>query len=498
MNSARAGIKPDLFLLLTRVRQLLIEQDIECYIVGGLVRDLFLGRETADIDIAVAADALDVAQNVASALGGKYVLLDTVNKIARVVLEKEVAGHWEIDFSTFEGNIEQDLKRRDFTIDAMAIELKRLDDPINFKLIDPLDGLADLRQKLIRAVSDTVFSADAARLLRAVRLAAELNFTIDNNTEALIRRGSQLIKGVAGERNREELLRLLASPHAGRFTFYLDELGLLTSLIPELAVMKGVEQLREHHWDVFNHSLKTVEACDFLLRQNGWEYADKEVLAEVPWMAVIVEYFDREVSYGSTRGLLLKMAALLHDIAKPQTKTIETDGRTRFIGHAKEGAAIAADILQRLRFSTKEIELVQTIVGNHLRPTQMAQEGLPTHRAIYRYFRDTGEAGIGTLFISLADHLATRGPNLDSSNWREHTRLVEYVLAKYLEEESIARPSKLIDGYDIIKLFSLKPGPQVGEILEAVREAQASGEITNRQKALDFVKKLVEKGPADK
>ncbi len=486
-------IKPRASLLLTKVGNFFAEQDVHAYLVGGFVRDVLLGRDTADIDIAVASDALEVAPKVATALGGKYVLLDKANRMGRViVLDKgtpSTRGRWELDFSTFKGNIEQDLARRDFTIDAMAVDLSRLGkDYTDVQLIDPFNGWNDLHQGRIRAVTETAFESDAVRLLRAVRLAAELGFSIDKETETLIRRHSCLIANVASERVREELLRLLAISQAGYFLPYLDELGLLTAMIPELAQTKGIKQPKEHFWDIFDHSIGTVVAVDFVLRQGGWGYANEEVLAAAPWSAVLAQHFDQEVSSGSTRRLLLKLAALLHDIAKPQTRAIEEAGRIRFLGHAKEGAAIAANILERLRFSGKEVKLVETVVRHHLRPGQTSHNGLPSHRAIYRYFRDTGEAGIDILFLSLADHLATRGPDLNLAHWQEHTQMVEYILSQRFQEGSLVVPPKLVDGHDLIDIFGMSPGPKIGEFLEVVREAQASGELTTKEEALSYIR----------
>ena len=483
-------MEPRALLLLTRVSNFLTEQGVRSYLVGGFVRDALLGRNTADIDVAVAADALEIAPRVATALGGRYVLLDEVNRVGRVVLVNEVApsagGQWQLDFSTFQGSIEQDLARRDFTIDAMAVDLEEaINQPC--PLIDPFNGGDDLRQGVVRAVSEVAFKSDAVRLLRAVRLAAELDFSIDNETEALIRRYCHLIADVAGERVREELLRLLATSQSGEFLTYLDKLGLLIAMIPELKQAKGVEQPKEHFWDVFEHSLKTVSAADFLLGQGAWEYAGEEVLAVIPSSAVLSQHFELEVSSGSTRRSLLKLAALLHDVAKPQTKAMD-GGRMRFLGHAKEGAATAVNILERLRFSGREVKVVEAMVRHHLRPTQMGQNAFPTRRAIYRYFRDTGEAGIDILFLSLADHLATRGPNLNLAQWGEHAQIVEYVLAQRFQEESLVTPPKLVDGHDLINIFGMRPGPELGQLLEAVREAQAAGEITTRDEALAYVR----------
>jgi poly(A) polymerase len=493
-GSFRSLIGLEVRSLLDNLSSFLVQRNIESYIVGGFIRDVLLGRDTADIDIAVTSNALDVASEVAAAFGGKYVPLDEINRVGRVILDgrgKSSRGaRLELDFSTFQGTIEQDLARRDFTIDAMAVSLEKFGGRAADIIIDPFNGGEDLRTGVIRAVAGTAFSADAVRLLRAVRLAAELGFRIDKKTETLIQQYSSLIAGVAGERVREELLRLLAVPGTGKFLIYLDELGLLTALFPELAEAKGVEQPREHFWNVFEHSLKTVTAVEFLLGQGAWEYAGEEVLASVPWSPELAEHFDREVSSGSTGKSMLKLAALLHDIGKPQTKAL-ANGRIRFLGHSKEGAATAAAILERLRFSVKEIRLVETEIKYHMRPNQMSQEGLPTRRAIYRYFRDTGEAGLDILFLSLADHLATRGPNLDLTAWKEHTRLVDYVVRQHFEQKNVVQPPKIVDGYDIIRSFGVRPGPEVGEVLEAVREAQASGEVNTREEALELIGRLL-------
>jgi len=486
-------IEPSASLLLTKLSNFLTEQDIQSFVVGGFVRDVLLGRDTSDIDIAIVADALEIAPKVATALGGKYVPLDRINRVGRVILVNKgtpsTKGQWKLDFSTVKDTLEQDLARRDFTIDAIAVDLSQLGkDYTDVPLIDPFNGWNDLQQGTIRTVTETAFESDAARLLRALRLAAELGFSIDKETEALIQHQSYLIARVAGERVREELLRLLAIPQSGQLLPYLDKLGLITAMIPELAQAKGIEQPKEHFWNVFDHSLKTVLAVDFLLRQGTWEYASEEVLAAVPWSAELAQHFDLEVSSGSTRRLLLKLAALLHDVAKPQTKAIDAGGRMRFLGHAKEGAVITAVILERLRFSAKEVKLVETMVRYHLRPGQMSQDGLPSHRAIYRYFRDTGEAGIDILFLSLADHLATRGPQLNMTHWQGHSQTVDYVLTQRFEQEALVVPPKLVDGHDLIDIFGMSPGPKIGEFLERVREAQASGELATREEALSYIR----------
>ena len=504
-GSSACLVKPETALILTSLNNILTELDVKAYVVGGFVRDMLLERQTADIDIALAADALEVAPKVANALGGRFVLLDKVNRVGRVVLTggetAPAGGYWQLDFATFEGNIESDLMRRDFTLDAMAVDLGRIvnqpgrfskdNKTISAEIIDPFNGWDDLCHGVVRVLADATFRDDAVRLLRAVRLSAELGFRLDNTTEALIKRDHHLIGSIAGERIREELLRLLAIPQTGAIMYYLDELGLLTAIIPVLAEAKDVVQPKEHFWDVFQHSLETVAAVDFLLRKGNLAYAGDEILATVPWSPVLAQHFDLAVSHGSNRRMLLKLAALLHDIAKPRTKSVDAAGRMRFLGHAGEGAAVVVDIMEKLRFSAREVKLAALLVEHHLRPGQLSRDGLPSRRAIYRYFRDTGEAGIDVIFLNLADFLAARGPNLNPAPWQEHCRVVAHVMDQRFQEANLVAPPKLISGHDLINTLGMNPGPGMGEALEAVREAQATGEVVTREEALAYIREYL-------
>ncbi len=476
---------------LARLAGFLSREGIQSYLVGGSVRDGLLRRQTGDIDLAVVCEALAVARKVAEDFAGKFVLLDEANKVARVVLP-EVG--WHLDFAEVRGDIEQDLGCRDFTIDAMAIALEQVTGPRSeVQIIDPLGGSRDLERRLVRAVSDSAFQDDPLRLLRAVRLEAELGFTIDGDTESLIKDQCQLISGVSGERVRDELCYILAVPDATPFLRRLDKLGLLMAVMPELEAMKGSTQPKEHYWDVFDHSLETVAAVERLLTAISQQ--QKDILPSASWSSDIAAHFAEEIVVGRSRGGLLKLAALLHDIAKPLTKSIEKNGKMRFLGHGQKGADMVATIMERLRFSSRETKMVSQMVQHHLRPGQLADvEEMPTQRAIYRYFRDTAEVGIDTLFLSLADHLATRGPMLDAEGWQLHLQKTQYILGQWFEEQTTVRPPKLISGHDLMDRFGLTPGPQIGQILEAVREAQAAGEIETREQALAFAEKVLAAG----
>ena len=479
-------IEPEAQSLLIKLSGILKTEDVRAYLVGGFIRDVLLGRDTTDIDIAVNVDVLKIAPQMADSLQGKFVLLDEVNRIGRIIIKD-----WTIDLASFPGDIKDDLARRDFTIDAMAVDLQQLlADGSETVVIDPFDGQTDLDEGIIRLVTPGAFKDDPVRLLRALRLATELDFTLDRKAETELKRAASLIAGVPGERVREELLRVLNHSHGGQVFRDMDKLGLLTALIPELLPLKGVEQPKEHHWDVFEHSINTVSAVDFILHQGVWEYQDVSVLSLVPWTSSMSEYFDQSVNSGSTRKSLVKLAALLHDITKPQTRAFDENGRMRFLGHPETGADVVENILERLRFSAKEIKLATTMVKYHLRPTQMSQDAMPTSRAIYRYFRDVGDAGIDTLYLSLADHLATRGPELLPDQWAYHTQLVAYILKEHVKQKKAA-PLKLVNGNDLIDVFGMKPGAEMGELLESIREAQASGELTTREEALDYVRKYL-------
>ena len=463
--------------------------------VGGAVRDALLGRATGDIDVGVVADAQSVGRQLASSLGGHFVLLDDARDIVRVVVPGGDEVYF-VDLNSISDGLSEDLRRRDFTLDAMAVSL--IDAAAGrpwTDLVDPSSGLSDLRLGVIRAVTPSVFAADPARLMRAPRLAAQLGFKIDPDTRRRIQRDAPLVTKTAPERIRDEMLKLLAEPRATASLRLLDGLGLLCQVLPELDGARGVTQPREHHWDVFDHLVETAGKVETLLQaqpgNNGF------VAAAVPVFESISDHFAEEVSDGHTRLTLLKLAGLLHDIAKPATRTVEGSGRIRFLGHHTEGAEMAVNIMRRLRFSSRGVELVRLMVEHHLRPGQMAQAGeLPTGRAIYRYYRDLGDAAIDTLYLNMADYLAARGPQLRQREWSEHCRVIAHILHEGLERKAPEALPNLINGHDIMKACSLAPGPKVGSLISLVREAQASGEVTTPEEALELVKANLKLGGA--
>lgn len=483
----RARFPDALAPLLARIDALARGRGERAWAVGGSVRDALRGAPMRDVDIAVEGDALAFARLLADALGGHFVELDDEHAIARVVFDDREVRY--IDVAALQGTLEDDLRRRDFTINAMAAPLAGGD------IIDPAGGATDLAAGMVRMTSAGVLDADPLRLMRGVRIASELAFDIDPATMDAIRERAPRVLEAAAERRRDELARILALDDAHGALRLLDDAALLEPLLPDVARGRGVEQPAQYHaYDVLEHNLQAVRAADVLLAPP--RSSPGRWLADAAWAAFgdraawLRAYFDEEMSEGRTRGAMLKLAALLHDVAKPQTKARQADGRIRFFGHADEGAVIAARVMRGLRFSAREVAFVSVLVREHLRPVQLAAAGhAPTRRALYRFCRDLGDAMPAALVLALVDAAAARGPSLTREGWVRQAEYMNGVLVRSQEEEGIVRAPRLLDGHDIMSDLGLTEGPEVGRLLASLREAQATGEVTDRAEALAWVRR---------
>ncbi len=483
-----ARLEPQTRNLLTRLAGLPALQG--AFVVGGTVRDLLLGRPVRDVDLALPGDALAAGRQVARVLNGHFVSLSEERHVARVALDAGPIAC--VDLAALRGGIDDDLRARDFTIGAVALRLAGAGN-----VIDPLGGAADAGARRLRAVSPVVFDDDPLRLLRLARLAVELKLNADDATLDLARAKSSLLPLASPERRRDELVRVCATDDAHGGLRLMDALGLLETEFPEVCAGRGVVQPKEHYYDVFDHALETVRALDGLLGSDEPDASEGDSPGRKPlapvWRALwdafafadLRAHLDDEPVAGRPRRALLKLAGLLHDVAKPQTRAPDATGRIRFFGHAELGAEAAQRIMRRLRFSGREAEYVATLVREHLRPLQLAAPGeRPTRRALSRFFRDTGDASTGLLLLSLADHLAARGPKADERSWRAHVEYLAWVLRSRFEDETLVSPPRLVTGHDVMAELGLEPGPEVGRVLRAIEEAQASGEITTREEAL--------------
>jgi len=476
--------------------------------VGGLLRDLLLGRETRDLDLVPEQDAEEFARSFASEVGGSFVLLDEKNRIYRVVKQKisEKKGKeiFNLDFSQMRGKkIEDDLLLRDFTVDAMAMRLDWIEGNLRIfsrvkrlskLVVDPSGGMIDLKKKLIRKISPRIFDDDPLRLLRGYRLAATLGFAIERETENEIRDKVDLVKGAARERVRDELFKILSTPQSYRYIRRLQRVGLLTKIIPEIEVMKEKPENYYHREGLWGHTLETLKSMEEIL---------SSLVKLFPGMSrKLIAHLDEKISGEVERRTLLKWAAIFHDIGKPKTVRRE-EGRVRFFGHEEAGTSLVVEIMERLRFSNKAIKVVDRIVENHMRPGNLSEVSQLTDRAIHRFFRDLSQEGVDTLLLSLADRYSYRkilperdrklGSEISRKSIKKHEKTVRKMLNRYYYHKERILPKPLIRGDEIMASFNLPQGPLIGKLLTKVGEAQAGGKLKNREEALQFLKKLLEK-----
>jgi tRNA nucleotidyltransferase/poly(A) polymerase len=488
------------------VRALLAEWSGDGYLVGGYVRDLLLGRDTRDLDVVVAGDAIAVARELADRLGGAFVVLDEERGTARVVLGDR-GDKYYVDFATLRGgSLESDLGARDFTINAMAIDVQDVSpDP---RIIDLLGGRQDLESGAIRVVSDSVFQDDAIRLLRGVRLAAELGMELEQSTEELMLRENHLLAGVSAERIRDELCKILAVAEAEVHLRRLDRLGLLASVLPELETVRGLEQPHPHFQDVLEHSLSAVGGLDrvFIAMERlatgkdlsvaeewgvGAEAQEALQTAVGPFSQPVLEHLEKQIVDDRSRAVLLKLAALLHDVGKASTGKTDEDGRIRFLGHAREGSVLAARAVRRLRFGGREARLVRVVIHHHMRPLHLAKAERVSRRAIHRFFRDTDGAGVDVLLLSLADNLGLVHQGTNVEQWIGICEVAGMLLRAYFEQHAeVIAPPPLLRGGDLLEFLGMEPGPAVGTVLRALSEAQAAGELSTREEALRLAESL--------
>jgi putative nucleotidyltransferase with HDIG domain len=446
--------------------------------VGGAVRDLLLSRRAVeDLDVTLPSGALDVARSLADRLGGAFVALDEARGVARVVVKTE-AGEGRVDLADFRGaTLEADLRARDFTVNAMAVPLRPLVAEGKARLVDPVGGLADLSRRRLRLCGPGVLAEDPIRALRGVRLAAELGFPLDAGARREARRVAPMLRAVAAERVRDELVGVLSLPRASRGLSELERLGLLEAIVPEIEPMKSATQPLPHRFSVWEHSLRTVEATDTLLASLS---------SLVPYGDQLAAHTAEPLGDGLTRRHALKLAALLHDVAKPRTRRV-VEGQVRFIGHDLEGAALARGIGQRLRLSGMATDVLERLVRHHLRLMHLGQVAELTRRARYRFFRDLGDEAQDLLLLALADAAAVRGdPPL--AVWHgPGGRLVADLLRGWEETRTQAAAPPLLRGEDVMSAFGIPPGPEVGRLLALAREAQDLGQVRTREEALAYL-----------
>jgi putative nucleotidyltransferase with HDIG domain len=435
------------------------------WLVGGTLRDRLLGRPTDDVDVALEGDPRQAARTIARSTGGVAFELSGAFGAWRVV----GPGHsWHVDLVTLrDGDIAADLAARDFTINAMAEPLA------GGPLLDPHGGRADLEAGLVRMVSAEALTDDPLRTLRAVRLVTELELELEPETAAAIAAHAGEIDRVAPERVFGELKRIVTAPAARAGLELMDAYGLTRAVLPELAALRGVEQNEFHHVDVYEHTLEVLDAVAALERNRaflGERAAD--LLAE-------------PLADELTRGGGMRLAALLHDAAKPQTRGVRPDGRVTFLGHDEQGAELARRVLRRLRASQRTVDYVAALTRHHLKVGFLVHERPLDRRSVWRYLRATAPWSADVTIFTVADRLATRGRNAEEAI-AAHVELARELLAA---EPGPSEP--LIRGDELARELGLVPGPRLGELLAQLEEDRYAGDIRTRAEAVARARDLL-------
>jgi tRNA nucleotidyltransferase/poly(A) polymerase len=488
------GQIPEISPLLKSVAEVLPKAD-PVYLVGGAVRDMLLQHQTHDLDFVVQGDALKVARDTADALHGAYYNMNDEHPTGRVIITGVDGVRHVMDFASMRGaSLEEDLRGRDFTINAMATSISQ---PL--ELIDPFRGATDLANKRLRACSPNSIVDDPVRILRGVRLAISLSLNILPETRNLMQQAKAGLVGVSAERLRDALFRILDSPKSSSSLRMLDIMGTLPYLLPELTALKDVQQPPPHVYDVWEHTLHAVDKLDLLLFNLAEDYDYKEGgdltlglinLRLGRYRQRFIEHFKK--SLNPDRGIrsLLSFAALYHDAGKFQTQILGENGQIRTDEYEKLAEDMVSERAKALRLSKVETERIACVVRNHMRPHHMRETGKePTRRSVYRYYRDTEEAGVDIGLLSLADLLATYSTTLTQDLLVSHLDTLRILYQSWWEERAErVLPVELLNGRDLINTLKIKQGPEVGRLLEAIREAQATGDVHTRDEALVYAK----------
>jgi len=476
----RAGVALDAFTPAARTALRAVAMRLgpgaPAWVVGGAVRDALLGRTADDLDLAVPSGAMPLGRALADDLGSAFVVLDQGRGVCRVV------GDVTVDIADFRGpDLASDLRGRDVTVNALAVSLDQLVRG-RADVEDATGGVADIAARRIRLCSPRSLAADPIRALRAARLAVQPGWSVDPDVASAARAVAPSLRAASAERLRDELVALVNGPGAGRGFRRLDEFGVVAAILPESGPMREARQSAPHRFDVWEHSLRAVEAMDEIVADAGRLGPDAEALGE--HLAV-------NLGDGLRRGGALKLAALLHDVSKPETR-VEVDGQVRFYGHDVLGAERTRAIAARWRMSGRATGVLAQLVRQHLRPMHLGHAGEITRRARYRFFRDLGDDARDLVLLALADASGVRGDDPFAVWTGPGGAVLRSLMAGRADAVDAAATPPLLDGRDVMAALGIGPGPEVGRVLAALREDQALGRVTTRAEALA---KLSSEGP---
>lgn len=450
----------------------------QLFLIGGTVRDMLLDSPPKDIDLACKG-AREFAYNLAAFRNAAIVPMEKKpHTPCYRVVDREDSNNY-IDIAEMRGEtIYDDLMQRDFTINAIALEVNK--DGSVAETIDPLNGSQDIKNRIIKAVRQDAFVSDPLRIVRALRFSATLNFDIEALTLDDVRKSVDLLKTVSGERIFSELSLILGTMNSVQFINQMDQLGILDAIFPEIRAMKGCSQNAFHHKDVWEHSLLVMEACEDILNNLPSSFGElsDEITANL---------------YRDNRFPMTKLASLLHDIGKPACREIVPDtGRITFYGHDDTGAGLIDETAERLKMSNRDRDFLKLLIAEHMHVLNLAKHGVKPATKM-RWFRKMKDDAIPSVIVAMADVKSTLGPDSSTEEREKFLRWSKETIKDYYEviKKRLERRD-LITGRDLIAL-GMEPGPEMGRILDQIRSAQDTGELNSRDEALALAREVLSK-----
>ena len=418
----------------------------DCYLVGGYLRNYYMnGTVSNDRDIAVLNDSKSLALDIADKIDGTFVELDCENEIYRVV-SKDKINYFDIS-RMLNDNVLEDVKRRDFTINSIFYDLNKKE------IFDPLDGISDIKNKIIRTADLKNLYDDPLRMLRMYRFIATTGFRADEELKKFCALNFDLVKKCAMERIQAEIMHIFEGEYIANTLSTMFDDGVLEKVFPFVSEIKKIPPNSHHHLDLIHHSIETV----------------KNIRINKP---------------------LLKISAFYHDIGKPSTWTIEENGRHRFIGHDNVGSELVKNELKKLNFSTKAINYVSKMVKYHIYPATLANIE-DSSKAFARFVRKIGDDTPDLIELSRADRLSAQGPDITKEMTQQALNHLENLLAYYNKVKAeVKNPKSILDGREIMEILNIKPSKKVGKTIELLIEQQLMGNIKTKEAAIKFVKEL--------
>jgi tRNA nucleotidyltransferase/poly(A) polymerase len=470
-----------------------LRQGASIWLVGGALRDKFLNRKTLDFDFVVDGEARQVARSLADTINAHYFDLDTERDTGRVIYFQSDDIRYILDFARLRGNtIMQDLGRRDFTINSLAVDLAAPQE-----LIDPSKGIIDIKDGILRATSESTFVDDPIRVLRAVRFVLLIEGRLDSQTHNLLRLSIDELAQISSERIRDELFRSIDHPRPIRPLRLMDHLGILNRVFPDLENLKGIPIPPPGEGDLWDLTQSTIDHLGSLLEvmsaAHDSESTSQLMLGEYAYRigrfrGDLNKYLDSQLSVGRSIRQLLIVAALYHKTGNLGS-SFEVEGEFHSDLHDLRGAALVKEMAKTLRLSNLEATWLSKVVRGHAKPLQLSMTNNVTKREVYRFLRDSEDTAPGILLLSLAIALAV---GVEQDFWGEHVQAVRSMLNGYFAPGGkLIRRENLVKGDEIVQELGISPGPEIGQILKVIKEAQAVGEIETRDEAMDLARRTM-------